>query len=129
MKIIEANINDLDNIGKTLKAIVAADKFKRALADLVEDERYHSADGLMFLSGLHLGYTFGVMGSNPHDVVVELSNLDFKIAGIAKEALGEYEFETVFSSAAGAFEETIKESLDIECDCPECRAKREAEEE
>lgn len=129
MKIIEANINDLDNIGETLKKIIKAQYLKEIISDLVEDERYHNAYGLMFLVGVHMGGALASAEIGPFDTVMKVAASDFNLAKEAAEKLGDEDFVDAFINLGRARGDAIREQIGDECDCEVCRAKREAEEE
>ena len=130
MKIIEANINDIDNIGETLKAIIKSQYLKEIITDLVEDERYHNPYGLMFLVGVHRGSALASAEMGPFDTVAQVAASDFSLATEAADKLGDEDFIEYYIDLGRARHDALKKIAEEDrCDCPECRAKREAEKE
>lgn len=125
MKAYELEINEIGEIAKIIERIAKAEYLKAVERDMVED--FGGRDSLLFLAGWRIGSSIASVEPTHPSLAASVSRSVYELAaGIEVE---DRQFEDAYREFDEKLEAWLQEDSEKECDCPKCRAKREAEEE
>lgn len=122
MKAFELNFDELGQITKAIELMAKTEYIKAVEKEMFE--QLEGKDALMFMAGWHFGSTVACVEPTAPAIAASASVSVFEIAS-ETDAEGK-DFNEAFNEFADKLAKWLEEEVYEECDCPKCRAKREA---
>lgn len=122
MKAFELNFDELGEITKAIEMLAKSEYIKAIENEMIE--RLEGKDALMFMAGWHFGSTVACIKPTEPAIAASASVSACKLAS-ETDAEGK-DFNEAFNEFADKLAKWLVERVYEECDCPKCRAKREA---
>lgn len=124
MKAFELDINEIGEIAKLIERIAKVEYLTSVEKDMVEG--FDGRDSLLFLAGWRIGSSIASVDPTHPSIAAKTSRSVYELAaGIEVE---DGQFEDAYKEFVEKLEAWLEEDSEKECDCPKCRAEREAEE-
>ena len=129
MNVITIKASDLNgSIGSEIERLVRTEWSNGVVSRILDFDDVSGPEGVMFMAGVEAAMMMLLLDMNSPKVAAEASMLFYDAAWKESREMEGRSVEDALTAVIDAVAEAAKDKAgDKECDCPECRAKREAE--